>query len=138
MKWLILLFCLIGGSVASSQAAGDSTNAPKATVAGTRRVDVTEFARLLSQKEVVILDVRTPEEFKAGHIKGAQNIDFLGMNFAEAVGKLDKKKTILVYCAGGGRSAQACKKMSALEFNSLVDLAPGFAGWKRANQPVEK
>ena len=138
MKWFVLIVCLIAGSTASLRAAGDSTNSSKATVATPRRVEVAEFAKLLSQKDVVILDVRTPEEFKAGHIKGAQNIDFLGANFAEAVGKLDKKKPCLVYCAGGGRSAQACKKMSALEFGTLVDLAPGFSGWKRANQPVEK
>ena len=52
--------------------------------------------------------------------------------------KLDKDKVYLVYCAGGVRSAHACKKMSEMGFKYTVDLAPGFNGWKTAGKAIEK
>jgi rhodanese-related sulfurtransferase len=122
----------------SSVLAQGGTNSPAAASPPGRRVAVGEFAGLAASTNVVILDVRTAEEFKAGHIKGAVNMDFLESHFAENVGKLDRHGAYLVYCAGGGRSAQACRKMSAMGFTNMVDLAPGFSGWKREGQPVEK
>lgn len=103
-----------------------------------KRVDVEGFAPLIGKKGAVLLDVRTPEEFKDGHIKDAKNIDFRGADFAAKAGELDKAGTYLVYCASGGRSAQACKRMSQMGFTNLVDLAPGFNGWKAAKKPTEK
>ena len=52
--------------------------------------------------------------------------------------KLDKDKFYLVYCAGGVRSARACKKMTGMGFKYLVDLAPGFKEWKAAGKAIEK
>lgn len=103
-----------------------------------RRVNVEEFAGMVGQTNTVLLDVRTAEEYSAGHLKNAVHIDFHSPEFDAKLAKLDKSKTYLVYCAGGGRSAMACKKMTKMDFNHLVDLAPGFSGWKRANKPVEK
>jgi phage shock protein E len=107
-------------------------------VAKVKRVDVEEFDKLRGNKENVILDVRTPNEFKAGHIPGAVNIDFRAADFDEKVAKLDKSKTYLVHCAGGVRSAAGCKKMEAAGFKEMYDLAPGFKGWEKAGKPTEK
>jgi len=103
-----------------------------------RNVNVDEFVRLRDQKTNVVLDVRTPKEYKAGHIPGAKLIDIGAADFEESIAKLDKSKTYLVHCAAGGRSARACKKMETLGFTNLVNLAPGFKGWEKAGKPVEK
>jgi len=103
-----------------------------------QRVDVEEFDKLRADKKNIILDVRTPAEFKAGHIPGALNINVNGPDFDKKVAALDKNKTYLVHCAAGGRSAKACKKLEGVGFKELYDLAPGFKGWEKAGKPVEK
>jgi rhodanese-related sulfurtransferase len=127
----VLLMSLI--SIFAGDAAGDKPAQPS-----TRRVNAEEFATLVGKTNTVTLDVRTPEEFNAGHIKGALLIDFRSPEFDAKVSKLDKSKIYLVYCAGGGRSALACKKMTTFNFTNLVDLAFGFTGWQQAKKPVEK
>ena len=113
--------------------------APPATAAtAVKRVDVEEYDKLRANKTNVILDVRTPEEFKTGHIPGAINLSLNSPGFDEKVAALDKSKTYLVNCAVGMRSARACKKMEAAGLPNLYDLAPGFDGWKKAGKPVEK
>ena len=58
--------------------------------------------------------------------------------FAQQLAALDKAKTYLVHCAAGRRSANAAEEMKQLGFKSVVDLTPGFNGWKAAGKPVEK
>ncbi|MEQ2006045.1 MAG: ThuA domain-containing protein [Limisphaerales bacterium] len=105
---------------------------------GFRRVGVDDFEKLWQQRRLTVLDVRTADEFKDGHIPGAVNLDVLDAGFEKQVGALDKSKTYLVHCAAGRRSANAAEQMKALGFKSVVDLAPGFNGWKAAGKPVEK
>ena len=112
------------------------TNAKPATIAKT--VGVEEFSNLRTNKNTVVLDVRTAGEFKIGHIPGALNIDFNSADFDKKVSELDKSKTYLVHCAAGIRSAKACGKLESLGFKQLVDLRPGFRGWQDAGKPVEK
>ncbi len=104
---------------------------------GFRRVGVEEFARLWQGKQFTVLDVRTADEFKAGHIPGAVNLDVLDDGFEKQLVALDKAKTYLVHCAAGSRSARAAEQMKGLGFRSVIDLAPGFKGWRSAGQPVE-
>lgn len=105
---------------------------------GVANLNPHEFEARLKEKEVVVLDVRTPEEFSTGHIKGAVNIDFLASDFNQKLTNLDKNKSYLVYCASGGRSAAACKLMMKLGFLKCYNLQGGITGWKRAGKPVEK
>ena len=93
---------------------------------------------LKEQKNVVVLDVRTPEEFKAGHIAGAKNIDFNGPDFAKQIGALDKSKTYLVHCGGGGRSTRSLEAFKEQKFSSILHLDKGFKAWESAGKPVEK
>lgn len=102
-----------------------------------RRVGVAEFEEL-RQKQFTVLDVRTADEFKAGHIPGAVNLDVLDAGFEQQLAALDKTKPYLVHCAAGRRSANAAEQMKALGFKTVIDLAPGFNGWKAAGKPVEK
>ena len=95
------------------------------------------FAQLLKQKDVILLDVRTPEEYAEGHIPGAVNIDVKQDNFMEQVGRLlDKSKTIATYCRSGRRSANAADMMSQKGYKP-VNLKGGIMAWKSAGMPVD-
>ena len=102
------------------------------------RIGVNLFEKMWKTDKLTLLDVRTTPEFRAGHLPGTQWIDWFSPQFADEVAKLDKDKFYLVYCAGGVRSARACKKMTGMGFKYLVDLAPGFKGWKAAGKAIEK
>lgn len=86
----------------------------------------------------VVLDVRTPEEYAKGHLPGAVLLDFKAADFATKLGALDPKKTYLVHCASGGRSAKACEQMYELGFPRVANLEGGFKAWEAAGKPVEK
>ena len=103
-----------------------------------QNVGVEEFEQKMAEKDVVILDVRTPEEYAAGHLKGAVLIDFLAKDFEQKIQSLDKDKTYLVHCKSGRRSAGACNKLGAQKIGKLYNLEGGFEAWKSAGKPVEK
>lgn len=88
--------------------------------------------------DVVILDVRTPEEFAAGHVPGAKNIphDQLGNRLAELAGA--KNKDIVVYCRSGRRSELAVNTLSAQGFERLLHLDGDMIKWQQENRPLEK
>jgi len=104
---------------------------------GYKDVNVAEFARLASEKENVILDVRTAKEYQISHIAGAVNIDVSSKDFEQKVAALDKNKTYLVHCASGVRSVRACKALDKLGFPNLYNLSGGIRAWVAAGEPVE-
>ena len=98
--------------------------------------DVKGFAVLMNDPNVVVLDVRSAEEFKEGHIEGSLNIDQAPDNFIEkAKAALPIDKTIAVYCRSGRRSANAAGKLAA-EGYKCVNLKGGILAWKEAKMPV--
>lgn len=104
-----------------------------------KNVAVADAAKLIvERKDVVVLDLRTDDEFKAGHIAGAKNIDFLGSDFAKKVGEFDKSKTYLVHCASGGRSTRSLDVFKSQKFTSILHMNEGFKAWSAAGKPVEK
>jgi rhodanese-related sulfurtransferase len=103
-----------------------------------RNVNADEFEKLSKEPDTVILDVRSPKEYAAGHIKNSVLIDFNGKDFDEKIKQLDKGKTYLVHCAVGGRSAKACTKMDNYDFPKVVNLEGGIKAWEKAGKPVEK
>lgn len=78
----------------------------------------------------VLLDVRTPEEFSYGTIKGAKNLDIMSPHFRDSIGKLEKNKEYFVFCRSGSRSGQACALM-AKEGLKAYNLADGIGAWPR-------
>lgn len=103
-----------------------------------KHVKADEAAKILSAEKVVIVDVRTPDEFKEGHIKGAKNIDIMSPDFESQLGKLDKTQPTLVHCQAGGRSTRALPVLEKLGFTHVIHLDEGFGGWVTAGKPVEK
>jgi rhodanese-related sulfurtransferase len=145
MNFRFKTFLLWGGcclALLTPAVAQTNTNGPaaksEAKVHPPRRVDVNEFEQLWKDKTNVVLDVRSPKEFSAGHIPGAVNLDVNSPDFTDKVSALPKDKVYLVHCAAGVRSARACQKMNSLGFDHLIDLAPGFKAWQQAGKPVEK
>ena len=114
------------------------TGATPAATAAYKNLSVEEFARMADDKQNVILDVRTPEEFQAGHIPGAVNLDVTAFDFQAKAALLDRSKIYLVHCASGVRSARACENLKQLDFISLFNLPAGFRAWAKAGKPVEK
>ena len=89
-----------------------------------------EFAKILTKK-IQLLDVRTPQEFQQGFIEGAVLINFFDSDFVAKVStSFDKNKPLYIYCAVGGRSNKAARKLIAEGFDSIYDLKGGFNKWK--------
>lgn len=98
--------------------------------------DVQEFAELIADSNVVVLDVRTAAEFAEGHIQGAVLIDQGQSDFMEkAKATLPAGKTIAVYCRSGRRSANAAGRLADAGYK-CVNLKGGIIAWKKANMPV--
>jgi rhodanese-related sulfurtransferase len=81
-------------------------------------------------KDVLILDVRTPSEFKSGHIPGAKSVPV--NNFASSVSQFEKykDKTVIVHCASGGRSPAAVRVLLKNNFSQIYHMNRGLNGWK--------
>ena len=98
--------------------------------------NVEDFAKLTDSAGVQILDVRTAEEYVAGHLSDALNIDVKQSSFKEeALKQLDKNRKVAVYCRSGRRSANAAGLL-AKEGYKLVNLKGGITAWKKENQPA--
>lgn len=96
-------------------------------------VDAPTFKKYIDEKKGVLIDLRTDDELKnKGLIKGALQIDFLAKDAEEKIAKLDKKKTYLIYCAGGGRSGDCAELMEKQGFSHIVNLEKGIEGWKKS------
>lgn len=112
---------------------------PPATAGGAADIDVVRAAELIKAgakaAKTVVLDVRTHEEYGAGHIKDSVNLDFHGAGFKDRLAGLDKKKTYIVHCAVGGRSSKAAQLMSELGFTRVFNMTGGFSAWTRNGLP---
>ena len=96
-----------------------------------KTVSQNKFQRLLKKKNTILLDVRTEVEYKAGHIPGSLQIDFLKTeDFKKQVAVLDKSKPYLLYCRSGKRSKDAMSVMKEMGFTKLFDLQGGFNIWE--------
>ncbi|MBP7007092.1 MAG: rhodanese-like domain-containing protein [Candidatus Pacebacteria bacterium] len=118
----VFVFILIAGALLVS---GDTK--VKQPVSIVQTVKSSEFINLLADNSnAILLDVRTPEEYDSGHIKGATNIDFRGADFVSEIQKLDKSKTYFVYCRSGNRSADAVQIMKENGINNIIELDGGI------------
>lgn len=90
-----------------------------------------QFEKAIMTEEVQLVDVRTPEEYQAGYIKDAENIDFYDQeNFNKAFEKFDKSKPVYLYCRSGGRSQKAANLLAEMGFKEIYDLEGGYLNWQ--------
>lgn len=122
----ILAIALIGITSCS-----ESQENPKGTEGGHQIVSAAEFTEIMDANDYVVLDVRTPEEYAGGTIGSAKNVDWFGANFESEVKKIDKNKPVMVFCAMGGRSGKASRRMIELGFTHVIDLKGGYNGYPK-------
>lgn len=149
MKYLPLFACLASAMLVDAQAQKaaekkPATSAPAAApiappkAGEARNVTPDEAQKLIeARKDLVVLDVRTPEEYEMGHIAGARNLSFIDREFADQL-KQYEGKPVLVHCAAGSRSAKAVKEMIGDKFPEIYHMNGGMKAWVDAKKDVVK
>jgi len=129
-----------GGSDSSSTPAtiAATVEAASADASGIRVVSASDAAATIADapENLVILDVRTQEEFDEGHIEGAVMLDFYREDFTDELAKFDPDVPYVLYCRSGNRSSGARAIMADLGFQSVEDVDGGIVGWQEAGLPV--
>lgn len=98
-----------------------------------------EFQQAIKRnRDLQLVDVRTTEEFRVGHLEDAQNICVTDSDFKAKVKELDKQKPVYVYCRKGGRSAKAAEILLEMGFTEVYDLEGGLANWEAEGRDVSK
>jgi rhodanese-related sulfurtransferase len=135
---VLLLLFVTGGWRAQSEESKATTG--EAQPERLRAVTPQEALELVQRNKenpnFVILDVRTPEEFRSGYIEGAVNIDYYGPGFQVELGKLDRTKTYLLYCRTGTRTESTLALMKELQFKEVYPVEGGITAWRAAGFPV--
>lgn len=117
-----------GGSSASSDQAAAAASVISQRVSGAQ-------GKELVDRGAIVIDVRTPAEFAAGHVPGALLIDVSAPTFAGQIADLDRDQAYVVYCRSGNRSAVAISQMLGAGFTELYDMGP-LTAWANAGHPV--
>lgn len=131
---LVAALAVAGLAGCSSDDAAEGGDAATAEVVTT--LTPAEGMELLAARDdVVLIDVRTPEEFAEGHLEGAVNINLQGADFEGEIAELDPEGTYVVYCRSGNRSAQAATIMAEAGFTDVRDLG-GIQAWEAAGGDV--
>ena len=117
-----------------------SCGSQSATEIPINNIDVDTARELVTQDEtVIVLDVRTPEEYAMGHIEGALNINIAEAEFSVRVSKLDREKTYIVHCSANvknGRSAKSLEIMRSVGFDKLLNMEGGIIAWEQSAHPL--
>jgi phage shock protein E len=102
-------------------------------------VNSTEANTMLQKdKKLIVLDVRTSDEFKEGHLKGAINIDIRQPDALSKIDKLDHHAVYLIHCRTNHRSKTAVDHMMQNGFTTVYQMTDGMNGWIKNNLPVER
>ena len=113
-----------------------------ANASGLATISPKQAKTLIQQEKAnpdfVLLDIRTPTEFKAGHLEGAILIDYYGKDFLKKMQALDKNKTYLMYCRSANRSTRTLRLVKDMGFKSLYNMDQGINGWLKNGFPVVK
>jgi len=100
-------------------------------------VSSVDFNKVVGLSNVSIIDIRTPQEFVSGHIKGATNIDWYQRSFRDLIQDIPKDKPIAIYCRSGNRTSKAANLLQSLGFQEIVNLNYGIVEWSKYNFPLE-
>ena len=123
---LLLVLALVAPVLAGCQQSRSGEPVPDEETADVVRLSETEYVEAHAG-DGVLLDVRRPDEFSAGHLVGARNINLQSEDFRARVDSLDRNETYYLYCRTGNRSGQAAAIMAEMGFRSLYNVG-GFEG----------
>jgi rhodanese-related sulfurtransferase len=93
-------------------------------------------SRLQGGEQIVLIDVREPDEFARGKIPGAYTIP-RGVLEGQVDGRLPREATVVLYCGGGARSALACKSLAEMGYDKVENLQGGWTAWMKSGLPIE-
>jgi len=128
-NWYLLLIALVSGSMLFY---------PMLKGAGAGSLSTAQAIQLINREKAVVIDVCEPEEFAAGHVKGAKNVP-LGQ-LEEKLPQTVKNKAVpvILVCAKGARAQRAVGVAKKLGFDNAQALSGGLTAWREASLPVEK
>ena len=102
-------------------------------------VSTAQATQLINREDALVLDVRDPGEYGAGHILGAKNLPLSRIDAGGAeIAAKRKDKPVIVYCDDGKRSIKAAAALRRQGFPKAVNLSGGLAAWRQAGLPVDK
>ena len=111
---------------------------PAFAFAEIKNEDVAKVDELIKSGKYTVIDVRTKEEYDAGHIKGALNFDYYNDDFEEKIESQlkDKNKPYILYCRSGMRSLYSAEILEELGYTNVTNMKGGFLAWQSAGKPV--
>lgn len=110
---------------------------PKNTSAHITHVSVAEAHKLLDARpEIVVLDLRTADEFEMFYIKSALNLDCESEFFERRIKRLNRDAPYLIHCHSGGRSLKALETFKKLDFKNITHMDGGLREWLHAEYPL--
>ncbi|MBK9225878.1 MAG: rhodanese-like domain-containing protein [Ignavibacteria bacterium] len=136
-KFISIAYGALLGSLLLSTVAGSTTKQGffgklfgKDSVKTFININAEELKPMINDPGFVVIDVRTPGEWKSGYIAGTDKfIDFHSSDFENQIRELDNSKAYVIYCRSGNRSAKACEIMSKNGFTNLHNLSGGINKW---------
>ncbi|HOT44682.1 MAG TPA: rhodanese-like domain-containing protein [Spirochaetota bacterium] len=134
MKIKIYAFASIIGAALLAGGTGNAAS-------GILQVGPDEAAELMranaGNKNFVILDIRTPGEYRDGHVPNSVLLDFYSPSFRDSLAALDKNRTYLIYCRSANRTGRAIGIMKELGFTKIVELRGGIKSWLSSGRTLQ-
>ena len=134
-KILLLTFVLISFIACGQKenVKSNGTNADQASISLISPADLNNV-----NKDILLIDVRTPQEFASGHLENAVNMNYFDSDFDAQLKTLDKNKAVYLYCKSGRRSANAAEKLEDMGFVKIYDLDGGILNWQAKGLTLSK
>lgn len=128
-NWMLILIALSSGSMLAW---------PLVRGSGAGALTAQGAVQLINRERAVVVDVRDPEEFAAGHMTGAKNVPLDQLEAKLATTVKNKALPLLLVCSTGSRAQRAVATARKLGYEQAQAVAGGLKGWREANLPVEK
>ena len=128
-NWILILAAFVSGGMLVWPMVG------KGGIGGA--ISTSDAVRLINQEKAVLIDVREPAEFAAGHAAGARNVPLATLDGAKALPS-NKALPLVLVCASGARSSRAAAQLRKAGYSSVHSLAGGTEAWRTASLPIEK
>lgn len=129
-NWTLILLALASGGLAVWSTWGNP-----ARVAG---LSASEAVQLMNREKALVVDVCSPQEYAAGHVKGARNVPLADLQAQLPSVAKSKSQALILVCASGVRSARAVAVARQLGYEQVYSLAGGMGAWRAASLPVQK
>jgi len=128
---ILIIYILLSSIYLYSDSENNDNNMKLQTIKKITPSEANELIRKYKfNPDLIILDVRTPEEFGEEHIENAKNLDFYSKSFKQNLKEFDKDKTYIIHCRSGARSSKTLIIMQDLGFNEVFDMG-GIIQWKK-------